>query len=214
MTPHSDLIDALASDVSTVSPRSPERQLALGLIAGGAVTLTAVITLFGVQPDLDTLRHASPLAVKAGYALALAIIGLALVQLLSRPGGVTGTRWRQLAIPVAALGVLAIAQLWRIPIDGWRPALLGASWSQCPVRIAALALPIFAGLSIAVRAQAPTQLRAAGAAVGLVSGAVAATVYALACPESSAAFILIWYSAGITLAAGLGALLGPKILRW
>ena len=34
------------------------------------------------------------------------------------------------------------------------------------------------------------------------------------CPEASAIFVLTWYTLGIGLAAGLGALLGPRLLRW
>jgi hypothetical protein len=54
----------------------------------------------------------------------------------------------------------------------------------------------------------------AGAAAGLVAGASAATVYGFHCPETAAPFILVWYSLGIALAAGLGALAGPWVLRW
>ena len=32
--------------------------------------------------------------------------------------------------------------------------------------------------------------------------------------EVSAIFVLTWYSLGILLAAGIGALLGPRLLRW
>ena len=72
----------------------------------------------------------------------------------------------------------------------------------------------FGGLLLALRWLAPTRLRAAGAAAGLAAGAWAACLYCLHCPETAAPFILVWYSAGITLATGLGALLGPRLLRW
>jgi hypothetical protein len=57
-------------------------------------------------------------------------------------------------------------------------------------------------------------LRAAGAVAGLAAGAFAATVYCLHCQEVSALFVLTWYSLGILLAASVGALLGPRLLRW
>ncbi|MBL7372919.1 DUF1109 family protein, partial [Escherichia coli] len=44
--------------------------------------------------------------------------------------------------------------------------------------------------------------------------AFAATVYCIHCPEVSAIFVLTWYSLGILLAASIGALLGPRLLRW
>jgi hypothetical protein len=77
-----------------------------------------------------------------------------------------------------------------------------------------LAIPIFVGLLWSFRRLAPTRLRAAGAAAGLAAGAFSATIYCLHCPEVSAVFVLTWYSLGIVLASALGALVGPRLLRW
>jgi len=66
----------------------------------------------------------------------------------------------------------------------------------------------------AVRRQAPVHLGRAGAAVGMTAGAVAASIYALACVESSSTFVLVWYSAGIALSSAIGAMFGPRLLRW
>ena len=38
--------------------------------------------------------------------------------------------------------------------------------------------------------------------------------YALSCPEAALSFIAAWYTLGMGLAAGLGALLGRWCLRW
>jgi hypothetical protein len=91
---------------------------------------------------------------------------------------------------------------------------LGASWKVCPWLVLTLAMPIFIGLLWSFRRMAPTRLREAGAVAGLAAGAWAATIYCLHCPEVSAIFVLTWYSLGILLAAGIGALLGPKLMRW
>jgi hypothetical protein len=80
--------------------------------------------------------------------------------------------------------------------------------------VLALSLPIFVGLLWSYRRFAPTHLRAAGATAGLSAGAWAATLYCLHCPEVSAMFVLTWYSLGIGLATLLGALVGPRLLRW
>jgi hypothetical protein len=82
------------------------------------------------------------------------------------------------------------------------------------LRIVALSLPITAAIGWAVRRQAPVRLRQAGAAVGLAGGAISASLYALACTETSSAFVLVWYSAGIALSTAIGALLGPRAMRW
>lgn len=214
MKTHNALIDALAGDVRPVSPRGAHRQTAQALGVGGGIALVCVAAFFGIQPGLDTFAHGSPLLVKSAYSIALAGIALSLTLLMARPGAWSRTGWRWIAAPVAGLAFLALAELVRAPMDQWPRMVTGDSWLQCPWRIAALSVPVFIGLCGALRNQAPTDLRASGAAAGLLSGAVAATAYALACPESSAAFILVWYSAGIALATAIGALFGPKLLRW
>lgn len=214
MTTHQGLIDALASDLSPVSPRAVERGVVEALIVGGGIALVGVVGYFGIQPGLDSFAHGAPLLLKSAYAVSLGGIAVALTLLIARPGAWARHGWRWVAAPVGVLAGLALTELARAPVSHWPHMLMGDSWAQCPWRIAALSLPVFAGLCIALRRQAPIDLRSAGAAAGLLSGAVAATLYALACPESSAAFILVWYSMGIALATAMGALLGPKLLRW
>jgi hypothetical protein len=38
--------------------------------------------------------------------------------------------------------------------------------------------------------------------------------YCFHCPEMSVAFWAVWYMLGMTLATLIGALLGPRFLRW
>ena len=55
---------------------------------------------------------------------------------------------------------------------------------------------------------------ALGAALGLLAGCISAVGYSLACPEASPAFVALWYSTGLLLTTVLGALLGPRWLKW
>ena len=61
---------------------------------------------------------------------------------------------------------------------------------------------------------APTHLRRAGALAGFASGASAALVYALHCPELAAPFIGTWYVLGMLIPTLAGALLGERLFRW
>jgi hypothetical protein len=61
---------------------------------------------------------------------------------------------------------------------------------------------------------APTRPRAAGFVAGLLSGAIAATVYCLHCPEMGAPFIGFWYLPGMLVPALIGAWQGNTRLRW
>ena len=85
---------------------------------------------------------------------------------------------------------------------------------RCPWILLALAMPMLLGLFWAFKQFAPGKMRAAGAAAGLASGAWAAAIYCLHCPESSALFILTWYTLGMVLSMTVGALLGPRLMRW
>jgi hypothetical protein len=54
----------------------------------------------------------------------------------------------------------------------------------------------------------------AGAAAGLLAGALGATVYTLHCPEMAAPFIGTWYVLGMLVPTFVGAVLGRFVLRW
>ena len=77
-----------------------------------------------------------------------------------------------------------------------------------------VSLPALAAALWALRGLAPTRLRTAGFASGVLAGSVGAFGYALSCPEASMSFVAVWYSLGILLTGALGAALGPRVLRW
>jgi hypothetical protein len=80
--------------------------------------------------------------------------------------------------------------------------------------VLALSLPALAAALWAVRGLAPTRPRTAGFAAGLLAGSVGAIGYALSCAEASPAFVALWYTLGIALTGAVGAVLGPRVLRW
>ncbi|MFY8018220.1 MAG: NrsF family protein, partial [Inhella sp.] len=41
-----------------------------------------------------------------------------------------------------------------------------------------------------------------------------AGAYALACTELAVSFVAAWYTVGMLMTGALGALLGPRVLRW
>ncbi len=94
------------------------------------------------------------------------------------------------------------------------PIVLGHTWRTCPFNIVLLSVPTFPAVFWAVKSLAPTQLRLAGAVAGLLASSTATIVYCLHCPEMSPAFWSVWYAIGMLLPAGIGAWLGPKLLRW
>jgi len=209
-----DLISQLSQDVPPVPRRAVGLRLALGILLGALVSATAVVLALGIRPDLGLAMRGTAFWIKWGYTFSLALAAIVMTVQLARPDS-PRLRWTWLlAVPVVLLTGLGIAELARTPPALWFAMWLGHSWMVCPWLVLALAMPIFIGLLWSFRRLAPTRLRAAGAAAGLAAGAFAATVYCIHCPEVSAIFVLTWYSLGILLAASIGALLGPRLLRW
>lgn len=209
-----DLIQSLSADTRAISRHAAEQRLATGLIVGGLAALALMVPWMGFRADLPGAMMTFSFAMKWSYTISLALLALLATHHIARPDS-TGLRYAWLiVIPFALLVVAAIVELSSTPVGGWMPMWLGGSWRECSARVALLAVPVFMGMLWAFRALAPTRLTAAGAAAGLASGACAATVYGLHCPEVSATFVLTWYSLGMVLAAALGALVGPKLLRW
>ena len=208
------LIEVLAKDIAPVSRHAVERRLVVGLAMGALGTLLLICLWLGFNPQLDVaMRHYS-FWMKWGYTLSLGVCAVVATMRLARPdGGKLGWLW-VMAFPVASLAAIGIFEMSRVPPAQWFAMWLGESWSVCSSIVFMLSLPIFGGLLWSFRRLAPTRLRAAVATAGLTAGAWAATLYCLHCPEVSAIFVLTWYTLGIGLAAMVGAILGPRLMRW
>lgn len=211
---HQALIQALCDDLTPVRAISFEQQLGLGIAAGAAASLAIVLFSLGVQPGLASVSAIIPLAVKLGSMLAAAGIALQAMRSLARPGRSAGPILAPLGLVALTLAAIAWGQLSADPLQGSTALWLGASWQSCSLRITALSLPLSVGIGWALRQHAPVNLSQAGAVCGLAAGSIAAAIYALACSEQSAGFVLLWYSLGIGAASAIGALLGPRLLRW
>lgn len=208
------LIAHLARDVRPVSHHARLRRITLGIALGGVVTLSLVAFWLGFRPDLAVAMHEPSFWIKWAYTISLGIGAVGMTVRLARPEPLRLTRFWPVMIPFVLLVMVGIAELAQTPTQDWLAMWLSRTWKICPWLVAALSTPIFIGLLWAFRRLAPTRLRAAGAAAGFSAGAWAATLYCLHCPEVSAIFVLTWYTLGVALAAGAGALLGPKLLRW
>jgi hypothetical protein len=208
------LIATLSADVPRVSRHALARRIAFGIAGGALVAMFAMVTLLGVRPDLEVAVYGFEFWMKWTYTVSLGLAAIYAVIRIARPVPASLRGLWFLAVPVLVLAGIGIGEFASSPSHEWLGMWLSRSWKVCPWLVLALSVPIFAGLLWSFRKLAPTRLRAAGAVAGLASGAWAATIYCLHCPEVSAMFVLTWYSLGILLAAGGGALLGPRLMRW
>jgi hypothetical protein len=208
-----DLIARLSENLAPTPKGQVGRLLLLGLVGGVAASTLLMWASLGLRPDLSVAMTGSAFWMKFSYVLAIGALGLWMVERQARAGAEARLPFMLLAVPVVALVLAAAAELSAPRADS-AALIMGSSASVCAFLILMLALPIFAGLFLALRRLAPTRLTMAGAAAGLAAGGWSASIYSFHCTESTAPFIVIWYSLGMVLAAALGALLGRWVLRW
>jgi hypothetical protein len=171
-------------------------------------------SLLKVRADLAAALLLPAFWIKVGFVASLAAAALFAVLRLSRPGASLDRVAGLLVTPVLVMWSIAAITLFDSEPQQ-RPALFfGATWKTCPLLIAMLSLPLFAGIMWAMKGLAPTHTRFAGFAAGLLSGTTAALVYCLHCPEMAAPFIGFWYLLGMLIPAFVGTLLSDRLLRW
>ncbi|MBX9903092.1 MAG: DUF1109 domain-containing protein [Burkholderiales bacterium] len=208
-----ELIAMLAGDAGAVAPRVWQQRYALALVAGLFGAMLLMILLLGVRPDIADAVRLPMFWVKLAFPAALAAGALLAAVRLSRPGVAIGRAGAMLAAPVLAIWVLAVLALLGAPED--RAMLIwGETWAACLVNIPMLSVPAFVAVFWVMKSLAPVRPAVAGAAAGLLAGAVSAVAYALHCPELAAPFIGLWYLLGMLIPAALGALIGQRLLRW
>jgi hypothetical protein len=209
-----DLISMLASGVAPVDRRVPVKRFSTALVLGGVGALLLMEVLFGVRPDIGQVIYVPLFWAKLALPFALGAAALWMTTRVSRPGVAAGKAWLAIALPLAVVWVAAIVVLLSAAPADRVGLLLGSTWRVCPLNIAMLSVPTLIAILIAMRGLAPTQLRLAGAAGGLLAGATATIAYSLHCPEMAVSFWAIWYVLGMLIPAVAGALLGPRVLRW
>jgi len=209
-----DLIDALSADVAVVRRGEPQRRLASTAIAGGLIAFILVAAWLGLRSDLAEAIGGAVFWIKAGYTLALAAAFFHAGERLSRPGVAAGRAWTLAVAIVAVFAGLGLMQWGAMPAARKLAAIQGVSWRVCTRNILVLGAPMTLICVMSMRGLAPTRPMAAGFAAGAFSGAVAASIYGLHCPEAPFIFTAIWYTLGVGACGALGAVLGRWLLRW
>jgi hypothetical protein len=209
-----DLISLLARQAQPVDRRAPARRFGFALLCGLASATVLMAVFLGVRPDLRQVIPMPIFWLRLGFAVAVGAGALVVTLRLSRPGVRVGAGWMGLSLPIAAAWIASAVIVLGAPADDRLPLILGHTWKICSTIIAVLSLPSFAAMLWAVRSMAPVRLRLAGASAGMLAGATAAVAYCLHCPEMAPPFWSVWYLLGMLAPAALGALLGPRVLRW
>ncbi|MCQ4298041.1 DUF1109 domain-containing protein [Pseudomonas stutzeri] len=209
-----DLISLLASDVAPVDRHVVAKRFAAALLCGLIGALLLIVIIYGVRSDLTLIATTPLFWAKLALPAALLLGALQLTTRMARPGTRVGRSWALLAAPVVIVWIAALVILLTAPAEARVPLLLGNTWRECLANIALLSIPALVAAFWALRGLAPTRPRLAGGAAGLLAGSIAALAYSLHCPEMAVPFWALWYLLGMLLPGVLGALLGPRLLRW
>lgn len=207
------LIKALAAD------HAPEglglgQRLAVGVLIALAVSAVLFLWWLGMRRDMAAAVMEPRFLLKFPVTLTLAASGAVLALRLARPGATLGPWALMLAIGPALLAAGIAAELVMMPPATWMPRLIGRSSMVCLGSIPLLAAPLLVAVLMVLRQGAPTRPALAGAAAGLVSGALGAALYALHCLDDSPLFVATWYGIGIGALTLVGAAVGARVLRW
>ncbi|MCI0599693.1 MAG: NrsF family protein [Beijerinckiaceae bacterium] len=208
-----DLIRAIAAD-NDVRAMNPGRALALAMIPGVAIALGLHFAILGIRPHLFALFGEPRLTFKLGLTVLLAVLSTPLAVSLVKPGTKSRGHALILAVAPALLFAAVLWELFALPPDLWGERLSGSNAVICLVSIPLLAAAPLAAALIALRRGAPENPSLAGAAAGLLAGAIGAACYATHCPDDSPLFVAIWYSLAIGIVVLAGAQAGRKLLRW
>ncbi|HEY1614182.1 MAG TPA: DUF1109 domain-containing protein [Rhizomicrobium sp.] len=209
-----DLIARLSTDLQPSERRPVLSAFAMPLAIGIAASLVLMLAWLGLRPDLATAMTTSAYWMKFFYTLLFAASAFWLAERMARPGTSRDQPMVFLAFVLLAIAGIGMIEMMRAPPLARHHLMMGGSADVCPWRIVLLGIPLLAASLWAMRRMAPTRLMLAGWAAGLFAGAAGAFIYAFHCTESAAPFVAIWYTAGITLTALIGAVAGRWLLRW
>ena len=211
-----DLVLRLSQEDPRPKRWAPATTLTIAAVATGVIVIVFSGFWLAPRPDLMAALTASDHAVlwKFVFAFGVVVTALPLVRDLTAPGRATGIASFIALLPFGIVALLAVRELAVLPTTALRQLLSHASWGACLWQVPLLSIPAFAILIILARRLAPTNLTRAGAYIGLMAGGFGAAGYALHCGEDSMLFVATAYTLAISEMAVLGALLGPRLLRW
>lgn len=188
--------------------------LTAALLAAVPVSVILFFTEMGIRPDIATAVENPLFDLKFAVTISIALSAVAMSLHLSRPEASPKSMLLFLAIPIALLAGGIVYELMQPQRVGWTARMLGKNSRICLTAIPAMSLPLLAAALVALRHGAPSRPAIAGAFAGLLSGGLAATLYAAHCTDDSPLFVALWYSLAIGLVAIVGAIVGWRVLKF
>jgi hypothetical protein len=207
------LFDRMIEELAPVRPIRAWPAVLAMLVFGG-VALAAVVMLFGARPDI-LAGDPHPMVVwRAGVLLLLGSICAAAALRTATPGVGQGNRAWAGAVAMAAL-VPLIALVTAIADPA---AAARAIWWSSAIRCLWVSLAAATGFGaimvLALRRGAPVAPERSGLLVGLAAGSLGVLVYSVHCLSNQIAYVGLWYTLAVLVAAAAGRLVVPRLVRW
>jgi hypothetical protein len=206
-----DLILAMAAD--TMTQKSVLARFAVAMPLAIGVALVAFVLFWGARSDIWAALG-SAAVLKTVVPLAVVALTGALAVALTRPGARYPYRAAALGLLVALLILTFIIALAQAGPRELVAALSTPLILTCLLSVPLLSLPVLVAVFWGLSAGAVLNPRLAGAAGGMMAGALGASVYSLYCDKDMVLFVLPAYSAAILSVSLIGAILGPRLLKW
>jgi hypothetical protein len=210
-----DLIKFLGTNLEPVQRGQLRKTMLIAFaIAVGAVT--AICLMWGMLPMPADAQggHFGFKALTLIFTLGLAAAGGSSLVTYARPG--QSVRKPQILMGLLLLIVVSagIVALTTFDSATWSAMIRGGDWGTCLICIPIFAVIPFVAFIWALRKGAPTRLSLAGALAGLVAGALGSAAAVVHQTGDSIPAMALWYGVPIVLCAVIGAILGPRLLRW
>lgn len=209
-----DFISMLANGVTPADRHVLAKRFGIAVLIGTVSAVLLVAVLLGVRSDLGVVAVTPIFWAKIALPLLLMAGALVVSTRLARPGVAPKGGWALIGLPVAAIWIATLLALASASADERLALVLGKTWRVCPLNIAMLSVPGLIAAFWALKGLAPTRLALTGAVGGLLAGSTATLAYCLHCPEMAIPFWGVWYVLGMLVPTMIGALLGPRLLRW
>lgn len=209
-----ELIETLGTMVERVEGRSFRNAFIVALVIGVALAVCAMQALLGTSTSALRQSHVGLMILTVVFVVGVVAAGSSYLLRAAHPGMAARTPIALLVLLVLAFLCAGVAGILAVDPATRSEMIFGPPWTICVMCIPFFAIGPFIAFAWVLRQGAPTKLRAMGAVAGLVAGVIGAGACALHMPGPSLPFIGLWYTGPILICALLGALLGPRVLRW
>ena len=208
-----DLINAIAEDAAASLP-SVGMRVAVALSIGGAVAAALFMYALGVRPDVASALQTWRFDAKLVTTLLCSVAALWATARLARPDADQRQALAVLLLPLLALAFAIGWELTVSPSATWSAQAIGSNSRLCVTSLLAMSIAPLVAVLVALRGGAPRSPGLAGGFAGLLAGGLAATLYAIHCPDDSPLFVALWYMPTVVSIAIGAALIGHRALRW